>query len=186
MKKILIEVMLGLFLFGVGIKSAQTKEHTKEYSEWRAKVLHDLQLDNRCLDVKNNIKKLADTVKEKYGNNPYDIKTIETYISWLHEKFLILKKDFDLSGIKISDIPFAAVAHDRVSEWFIEELLKATEPLDDLAYIEDKTPDEIKRILSAKLSNVKFLHIAVKNLQNGGDFRKAIKEVEEFSSKFSK
>ena len=123
--------IFNIFLFGVVdiIKA----EHTKEYLEWQKKNIKSLQLVNRCLEVKKGIKELVDGIKEKYNGSQYDLKAISDYIEWLHKKFFIINRDNDLSKTKISDIPFAMVSDRMALEWFIEELLKAMKPFDDIA-----------------------------------------------------
>lgn len=188
MKKVLIGVILGLFLIGIAsIVSAE--EHIREYRQWREKVSKNVQLNMRCLEVKKDISKLADDIKNKYGNSSDNLKFISNYIEWLHVAFSVLKRDSGakgLSGTKMSDIPCASASSDEPTRWLVGELLKAMEPLDELAYIADKDPYETKKISSAKLDNVRFLHIVIKNLQNGGDLRKAIQEVDAFEGKFEK
>ena len=55
-----------------------------------------------------------------------------------------------------------------------------------LPYMADKTQEEFKIISYVKMNEIRFLHVMIKNLQNGGDCRKAIKEVEDFENKFPK
>ena len=55
--------------------------------------------------------------------------------------------------------------------------------LDELAYVADKIPRDVENISSAKLNNVRFLHVTVRNLQNGGDLIKALQEVDAFQEK---
>lgn len=186
MKKVLIGVMFGLFLFGVGIASSQAEEHTKEYLEWESKTINSMKLGTRCLEVKKNIKALADGIKEKYGKDSSGMESISNYIDWIHMTFIILARDTGAKGLsmtKTSDIPGASVSSDEPMRWFAGELLKAMEPIDKLAHIADKTPKEVDIIASAKLDNIRFLHIIIKNLQNGGDFRRALQEVDTFEGK---
>lgn len=188
MKKVLIGVILGLFLIGIAsIVSAE--EHIREYRQWREKVSKNVELNMRCLEVKKDISKLADDIKNNYGNSHESLEVISSYIEWIHMAFIILERDTGakgLSGTKMSDIPCASASSGEPTRWLVGELLKVMEPLDELAYIADKDPYETKKISSAKLDNVRFLHIVMKNLQNGGDFRKAIREVDAFEEKFEK
>ena len=78
---------------------ARAEEHTKEYQEWRENTLDKINIANRSLQVKNSIIKLAKEFETKFGSNPCDVKVVADYVVWLHEKFLISKRDCDLSKI---------------------------------------------------------------------------------------
>lgn len=187
MRNVLIGMFLGVFLSGVGIASVRAEEHTKQYQEWRDKATKGLQLSTRCLETKKGIKLLADNTEKKYGKNMESLESISNHIEWLHMAFIILERDTGakgLSQIKMSDIPGGATASfNEPTRWFADGLLKAMEPLDDLAHLTDKTLKEIKTISSAKLGNIKLLHVIVENIKNGGDFRKAIGTVKAFEGK---
>lgn len=188
MKKVLIGVMLGLFLSGVGIESVQAEEHTKEYLEWEEKTINSMKLGTRCLEVKKGIKNLADEIKEKHSQDQKSLEAISNYVGWIHKAFIILERDNGAKGLSMTktlDILGPPPPSSSVEPvcWFKRELLKAMEPLDKLAYIADKTPKEVDIISSAKLDGIRFLHVIVEELKNGGDFRKAIQEVDAFEEK---
>lgn len=186
MKKVLIGVTLGLFLSGVGITSVQAEEHTKEYLEWEEKTINSMKLGTQCLEVKKGIKKLAGEIKEKYGQDQKNLESISNYIKWIHIAFIVLERDNGAKGLSMTktlDISGASGSTDEPKYWFRMELLKAMEPLDKLAYIADKTPKEVDIISSAKLLNIRFLHVIVEELKNGGDFRKALQDVDAFEGK---
>lgn len=188
MKKLLIGVMLGVFLSCVAIFNAQAaeQEHTKEYLEWEGKTINSMKLGTRCLEVKKGIKNLADEIKEKYGQGSKSLESISTYIEWIHKAFIILERDNGAKGLSMTktlDISGGSGSPDEPVSWFRGELLKAMESLDELAYIADKTPKEVDIISSAKLDGIRFLHVIVENLKNGGDFRKALQDVDAFEEK---
>ena len=74
MKKVLIGVMFGLFLFGVGIASSQAEEHTKEYLEWESKTINSMKLGTRCLEVKKEYKGASTTALRR--------NTAKTVVAW--------------------------------------------------------------------------------------------------------
>lgn len=183
MKKAIIGVMLGLFLSGVGITIAQAEEHTKEYLEWEEKTTKYISLSSKCLKVKNNVKKITHIIESQYSN-PDDIVLLVGYIEYIRKAFIILHRDtgdYGLSGTKLSDIPSGISSPGEEStRWFILELSKAMEPVDDLAYVANKTKIEAEKISSIKLESLRFLHVICKNLQNGGDIRKALRDADVF------
>lgn len=131
------------------------------------------------------MKKLADAIKIKYGKsqNKNEIKSLLDYIEGLHKELIILKRDsgdVGLTGTKLSDIPGVSYSTDEPTRWLIEELLKAMALLDEFAYVADKIPRDASIISSAKLNNIRFLHITVRNIQNGGDLIKAFQDVDAF------
>ena len=189
MRRVLIGAFLGLFFLGVPSFKAQAGEqkHTKDYLEWREKTTNSLNISSRHIKTENNVKKLADAVKAKYGKSQKnEISSLLEYIEWLHKALIILERDNGASGLagtKLSDIPGVSYSNDEPTRWFVEELLKAMALLDELAYVADKIPRDVENISSAKLNNVRFLHVTVRNLQNGGDLIKALQEVDAFQEK---
>lgn len=182
MKKVLIGVMLGLFLSGVGIASVQAEEHTKEYLEWEKKIINSMDLGTRCLEVKKGIKNLADGVEKKYGQDQKSLELISNYIERVHRIFIVNGMNI-LSMNKTSDMLGASASSDEPIRWFEGDLLKVMEPLDGLACIPNKNPIEVRKISSAKLDGIRFLHVTVEELNNGGDFRKALRDVNIFEIK---
>lgn len=191
MRRVLICAFLGLFFWGVPSFKAQAveqQEHTKEYSVWRDDTTNDLKIKNIRIKTENNVKKLADAIKAKYGKsqNKNEIQSLLEYIEWLHKALIILERDNGASGLagtKLSDIPGVSYSTDEPTRWFVEELLKAMAFLDDLAYVADKIPRDAKIISSSKLNNIRFLHVTVRTIQNGGDLIKALQEVDAFQEK---
>lgn len=183
MKKVLIGVMFGMFLFGAGIantSSVQAEEHTKEYLEWEKKTTEYISLSRKCLKVNNDVRKIVRIIETQY-NNPNQIAPLINYVEKLRQFFIITHRDIGdsgLSGTKLSGIP-NVVATDETTTWFNSELLKALEPLDDISSY-TKTKIEAEKIASTKLESLKFLHVVVKNIQNGGDIRKAIQDADAF------
>lgn len=183
MKRFLIgTAIFGVLLFGSG-GVVIAESHTDQYEEWREKNTHYIGVARRCLETKNTVKKLATEMEEMYGKDQNVLESFSNYIYAIHKMCIILERDngaVALSKIKLSDMPGAMLSVDEPTKWFIAELLKAMKPLDDWAYVSDKTPIEAQKMAYAKLESIRFLHIIVKNLQNGGDLRRAISEVDGF------
>lgn len=190
MKKVLIGIMLGLFLFGVGIANTPSvwanEQHARQYEEWREKTMNYLSLGTKCLKVNNNVRKIAHIIELQY-NSPDNIVLLGNCIKSLHKDFIILhgdKGDSGISNVKFSDVSISSVSSsDETRKWFLLELSKAMEPIDNLACVADKTKIEAEKIASTKLESVKFLHVIVENLRNGDDFRKALQDVDAFEKK---
>ena len=101
-----------------------------------------MKLGTRCLEVKKNIKALADGIKEKYGKDSSGMESISNYIDWIHMTFIILARDTGAKGLsmtKTSDIPGTSVSSDEPTHWFAGEFFKGNGAVDKLAYIADKT-----------------------------------------------
>ena len=176
----------GLFLLSFSAVVIAEEQHTKEYEQWRKNTLDSISLSTRCVQVKKNTKLLANTIETVFAKREKEIMFIESYIEWLREKFIISNRDCDLSRLRVDNIPGARNYSDsHTTKWLYEELVETMKPLDELAYISDLAPRERDKIASAKLEAVKFLHFIVKNLRTG-DPRKAMQEVDDFESKYSK
>lgn len=190
MRRILVSVFLGVFSFGVASFDVQAveaveQEHTKEYLKWRNDATNSLKIKNIRIKTENNIRKLADAIKTKYGKsqNKNEVESLLSYIEWLHKSLIILERDngaVGLAGTKLSDIPGVSYSNGEPTRWFIEELLKAMALLDELAYVADKIPRDAQIISSSKLNNIRFLHVTVRTIQNGGDLIKALQDVDAF------
>ena len=180
MRKVLaFGLVFGLFLLSFSAV-VEAEEHTKEYKEWRKNTLDSIDLSSRCVQVKRNINKLAENLET---HKLEDLKVIEGYIEWLHEKFIISNRDCDLSKLRVDNIPGAMVSDALILKLLAGEFVEAMKPLDELAYISDLSPKNRSRISSTKLESVKFLHFLVRNLQVG-DPRKAMQEVNDFKNKY--